>query len=77
MTSILFGIVRICRSLFKGSYLKNENLFLNFMFLFWNLHQILKIFWKVIVIANVLPNLQNVKGLVRALSKNRRLRTYF
>ena len=33
MTKILFRILRICCSLFKG-YLKNENISLNFMFLF-------------------------------------------
>ena len=78
MTSILFGIVRICGSLFKGSYLKNENLFLNFMFLFWNLHQILKIFWKkIIVIAKIFPKPETVKNLVRQLSKKRGFRTSF
>ena len=30
ITSILFRIVRICPSLFKGNYLKNKNLFLSF-----------------------------------------------
>ena len=62
MTSILFGIVTICSSLFKCSFLKNEKLFLNFLFHLWNLHQILNIFEKkIIVIANVFPRLQTVK----------------
>ena len=48
------------------------------MFLFWNLHEILKIFLKkIIVIANVFPKLQTFKDLVRPLSKKRRLRTSF
>ena len=48
------------------------------MFLFWNLHEILKIFLKkIIVIANVFPKLQTFKDLVRPLSKKRRLRTPF
>ena len=56
ITSILFRIVRICRSLFKSSYLKNKNHFLNFSLYLWNLHQILNIFKeKKILIANVFP----------------------
>ena len=46
MTSILFGVLRTCCSLFKWNYIKNENIFLNFLFLFRNLHQILKDFLK-------------------------------
>ena len=69
MASILFGIVRCRRSVFKGKYLKNEKLILDVLFYFWNLHQILNIFKKKkIVIANVFPNLQTVKYLVRPLS---------
>ena len=56
ITSILFRIVRICRSLFKSSYLKNKNHFLNFSLYLWNLHQILNIFKeKKVLIANVFP----------------------
>ena len=78
MTSILFGIVRICVSLFKRTYLKNEKIFLNFLFLFRNLHQILNIFLKKkIVIANVFPKLETVKDLVRGVSKRHHLRTFF
>ena len=74
--SILFWIVTICRSLFKCSCVKNDKLFLNFLFHLWNLHQILKIFKeKNIVIANVFPKLRTVKDLVRLLSKKRRLKT--
>ena len=63
------GVVRIWRSLFKG-YLKNEKHFLNFLGIFWNLHQILNIFKKKkIFIATVFPKLQTVKDLVRPLSE--------
>ena len=71
MTSILFGIVTICSSLFKCNFLKNEKLFLNFLFLLWNLHQIFNIFkQKMIVIANVFPRLQTVKAWVDHSLKN-------
>ena len=73
ITSILFRILRICRSLFKCNSLKNEKLSLNFLFHLWNLHQILKIFKKKkIVIANLFPKLQCDKDLVKALSEKRR-----
>ena len=69
MTSILLGIVRTCRSLFKGVYLKNEKHFPHFMFHLWYLHQIWNIFAKrMIVIATVFPKLQTVKDLVKPLS---------
>ena len=78
MASILFKVVRICNSQFKCNYLKNKKLFLNFLFDFWNLHQILKILReKMIIIANVFPKYQTVKILVRPLSKKRRFRTRF
>ena len=61
ITSILFRIVRICRSLFKSSYLKNEKHFLGLLFHLCNLHQILNIFKKKkILIANVFPKLVTV-----------------
>ena len=78
MTIILLRIVRICRSLFKRNYLDNEKVFSKFLFLFWNLHQILNIFKKKkIVIAKLLPNLQTVKNFVTGLSKCCRLRNSF
>ena len=78
MTNTLFKIARICNSQFKCNYLKNEKLFLNFFFYFWNLHQILNVLKKkIIVIANVFPLLQTVKNLLRTLSKNRRFGTRF
>ena len=78
MTSTIFGIVRICNSLFKCNYLKNENLFLNFLFHLWNLHQILNIFEKkIIVIGNVLAKLQTFKDLVKKLSWKPRFRISF
>ena len=61
ITSILFQIVRNCRSLFKSSYLENKKHFLGFLFHLWNLHQILNIFKKKkIAIANVFPKLTTV-----------------
>ena len=52
--------------------MKNKKLFLNFLFDFWNLHQILKILKeKMIVAANEFPKLQTVKNVVRALPKKR------
>ena len=58
----MFRILRICRSLFKCNYLKNEKFFPSFWFHLWNLHQIFKILeTKKIVIANVFPKLQTVK----------------
>ena len=76
--NILFRIVRICRSLLKSSYLKNKKHFLNFLFHLWNLHQILNIFKKKkIVIANVVPKLATVQGLVTPLTIQRRLKTSF
>ena len=78
ITSMLFGIVRICWSLFNWYYLKNKKVFLSFFFSFFNFQQILNISKKdKIVIANVLPILQTVKDLVRPLSKKRRFRTSF
>ena len=57
MRSIPLGILGICRSLFKCKYLKNEKLFLNLLFHWWNLHQILNIFGKKIIVrVNVFPN---------------------
>ena len=78
MGSILLKIVRICHSQFKCNYLKNEKLFLNFLFHFWNLHQILNILTKeMIIIANVFAKLQAVKISVRRLFKRRHFRKRF
>ena len=78
MTSILFGIVRISSSLFKCNHLKNKNLFFNFLIQLWNLHQILKIFEKkMIVITNAFPKLMTVKELFKPLSRKRCFRTSF
>ena len=78
ITSILFRIVRIIRSLFKSSYLKNKKYFLGFLFNLWNLHQISNIFKKKkIVIANVCPKLATVQVLVTPLTIQRRLKTSF
>ena len=78
ITSILFRIVRICRSLFKSSYLKNKKHCLGFLFHWWHLHPISNIFKKKkIVIANVFPKLATVQGLVTPFTIERRLKTSF
>ena len=78
ITSILFRILRNCRSRFKSSYLKNKKHFLGFLLHLWNLHQILNIFKKKkIVIADVFPKLTTVQGLVTPLTIQRRLKTSF
>ena len=75
-TAILFRILRVCGSLFKCNYVKNEKLSQNFFFHWWNLNQILNsLKKKKIVIAYVFPKLQNVKDLVRPLPKKQCLRT--
>ena len=78
ITSILFRIVRICRSLFKSSYLKNKKYFLGFLFHWWNLRQFSNIFEKKkIVIGNVFPKLATLQGLGTPLSIQRSLKTSF
>ena len=70
--------MRICRSLFKSSYLKNKKYFPSFLFHLWNLHQILNIFENgKILIANVFPKLATVSGLITPLTIQRRLKTSF
>ena len=77
MENILL-IVRIWKSQFKCNYVKNEKLLLDFLFHFWNLHQILNILRKsMIVIANVFAKLHTVKIFLRRVSKKRRFRTRF
>ena len=57
---------------------KTEKFSLNFLFHFWNVHQILNSLKKrMIVIVNVFRKLETLKSLVRPLSKKRRLRTRF
>ena len=78
ITSILFHIVRICFSLFKSSYPKNNKYFVSFLFNLWNFHQILNIFKnKKIVISNVFPKLTTVQILIISLTIQRRLKTSF
>ena len=78
MKTIPLGILRICSSLLKCHYLKNEKLFRNFLFHLCNLHQILNIFQKkMIVITNVFPKLKTVIDLVKPLSWKRRFRISF
>ena len=78
ITSILFRIVRICRSLLKSSSLKKKKHFLEFLLHLWNLHQISNIFQeKKMVKANVFPKVATVQGLVTPLTIQRRLKTSF
>ena len=78
MLSILFNIARICNSQLERNYVENEKLFLNFLFHWWNLHQISNILKKkMIAIANVFPKLQTVKNFVRPLPKKHRFGTCF
>ena len=63
-------IDRKCNSQVKWTYLKNQKLFLDFLFHFWNLHQMLNILKKMMILtANVFPKLQTGKILVTPLSK--------
>ena len=76
MASILFNIARICNSQFECKYLKIEKHFLNFLFHFWNVHQILNILKKkMMVLANVFLNLQTVKNFVKPICGKRRFGT--
>ena len=78
MPSILFGVVKICCSLFKRYYLKEKKLALSFALHFWNFQQILNVFKKKMTVpTNISPILQTVKDLVRPVTKKRRFRTYF
>ena len=78
MASIMFKVLRICNSQLKFNYLKKEKLFLNFLFHFWNLHQILNILKeKMIVIATLFRKLQTVKDFASAISKKHHFRTPF
>ena len=78
MEIVLFQIARISNSQFKCNYPKNEKFFLNFLFHFWNLYQILNVSKEnMIVIANVFAKLQTVKNLVKILSKRRPFRPRF
>ena len=78
MTSILLGIARCCRWLFKGNYLKNERAFYSFLFHFWNFQQILNIFQKKKVVEGIVfPKLQNLKDFVRPHFRKSHFRTSF
>ena len=70
--------MRICRSLFKSSYLKNKTHFPGFLFDWWNLYQISNIFKKKkIVLAHLFPKLVTVQGSVTPLTIQRRLKLSF
>ena len=65
-------------SLFNCNYIKHERFYLNNLFHWGNLQQILNIFKKKkVVIANVPPILQTVKDSVRPHSKKRRFQNLF
>ena len=66
MTSILFLREAIYRNIFRGNYLRNEKLFLNFFLHFLNLDSISKILKRnMTLIAHVFFNLRNPKKVVR------------
>ena len=70
--------MRICRSLYKSSYLQKKKHFLGFLFHLCNLHQISDILKKKkIVIVHLFPKLATVQCLVTPLTIQRRLRTSF
>ena len=70
MATILFINAGICNSQLKCNYLKNEKIILYFLFHFVNLHQILNIRKKkMMVVANVFLKLQTVKNFVTPLFK--------
>ena len=76
MASIMSNIAGIWNSQFKCYYLKNKKFFLNFLFHFWNLHRILNILKKkMMVIANVFPKLKTVENFVTPLCKKRHFGT--
>ena len=57
---------------------EERKIFYIFLVHYWNLHQILNIFEKkMIVIANFFGKLQTVKDLLRPVSKKHRFRTPF
>ena len=70
--------MRISRSPFKSSYLKNKKHFLRFSSHLWNLHEILNIFKKnKIVTGNVFLQLATVQCLLTPLTIQRPLKTSF
>ena len=78
MTSILFRIVRICCLQFKCNYFSTQKLFQILFFHVWNLHQILNILEKkMIVIATLFRKLETVKDFVTPLSKKHTFRALF
>ena len=73
MASMLLKTVIICNSQCKCNYLKNTKPFPHFLFHFWNLHQILNILRKnMMVRANIFPKIQTVKNFVRPFCQKRR-----
>ena len=78
MTIILLRIPGICRPQFKCNYLGNQQLFVIFLFYFFNPYEIVNILKKkMIAIPTLFRKLQNVKNLVRPLFKKRLFRKSF
>ena len=65
MTSILFLIWTICHNQLKDNYTRNKIFLRNFYLHFWNLHEVLNIFKKtMILITYVFPKLETTKYVV-------------
>ena len=72
MASIMLNIAGIFNSEIKWNPLKNEKIFLNFLFHFWNLHQILNISKKkMTVLANVFSKCMTLKNILATLCNKR------
>ena len=72
MASIVLTIAGIFNSEIKWNPLKNEKIFLNFLFHFWNLHQILNISKKkMTVLANVFSKCMTLKNILATLCNKR------
>ena len=70
MTSILLLKEIIYCKILRCNYVRNEELFLDFFLLFWNLDSILKIFdVKMTLQDDVFLNLRTPKYVVRSMSK--------
>ena len=71
--------VQYCKNLqlpIRMQVSEKQKFFLNFLFHFWNLHQILNILKKkMMALANVCPKLQTVKNFLRRLCQKPRFRT--
>ena len=72
--TISLSVISEILRLFVNKFV-NKKLFLNLLLHFWNLHQILNISKKMmILVAHLSPKLRTAKGVVRYMSKKNRLR---